>query len=134
MYFLISVTISFKVHFQIYIFHSFSPSHAHASLCLQIYMPSVFEILVYYSICFISEVCLYWFLFYTPNAFLKLIYHHYLFIYFWLHWVFIAACRLSLVVASRGCSLAAVHGLLLLQSTGSRECRLRSCDTRAYLF
>ena len=28
-----------------------------------------------------------------------------LFIYFWLHWVFIAACRLSLVAVSRGYSL-----------------------------
>ena len=41
---------------------------------------------------------------------------------FWLHWVFIAALRLSLVaasrgcslvVASRGCSLVAVRGLLV---------------------
>ena len=28
--------------------------------------------------------------------------------YFWLHWVFIAAHRLSLVVISRGCSLVAL--------------------------
>ena len=34
------------------------------------------------------------------NVFLKFI----LFIYFWLHWVFVAACRLSLVVASGGYS------------------------------
>ena len=32
--------------------------------------------------------------------------------FFWLHWVFIAACELSLVEASRGCSLAVVHRLL----------------------
>ena len=31
------------------------------------------------------------------------------FIYFWLHWVFIAAHRLSLVVMSRGCSLVALY-------------------------
>ena len=50
------------------------------------------------------------------------------FIYFWLHWVFVAACRLSLVAASGGfffdsvcgpltavASLAAEHGL---QSSG----------------
>ena len=33
-------------------------------------------------------------------------------IYFWLHWVFIAVCGLSLVVVNEGYSLAAVHGLL----------------------
>ena len=32
--------------------------------------------------------------------------------YFWLCWVFIAVLKLSLVVASRGYSLAAVRGLL----------------------
>ena len=37
----------------------------------------------------------------------------YAFIYFWLHWVFTAACRLSLAVASRGYSLVLVHGLLI---------------------
>ena len=37
----------------------------------------------------------------------------YLFIYFWLLWVFIAACGLSLVVASGGYSIA-VHGLLIV--------------------
>ena len=35
-----------------------------------------------------------------------------LFIYFWLHWVFIAVRRLSLVVASGDYSLAVVLGLL----------------------
>ena len=33
-------------------------------------------------------------------------------IYFWLCWVFIAACRLSLLVVSRGYSLVAMRGLL----------------------
>ena len=37
-----------------------------------------------------------------------------LFIYFWLHWVFVAACRLSPAAASGGSSLAAVRGLLML--------------------
>ena len=32
--------------------------------------------------------------------------------FFWLHWVFIAVCELSLVAASRGYSLAVVHRLL----------------------
>ena len=36
-----------------------------------------------------------------------------LFRYFWLHWVFIAALGLSLLVASRGYSLVAARGLLI---------------------
>lgn len=32
---------------------------------------------------------------------------------FWLHWVFIAACGLSLVVESGGYSLVAAYGLLI---------------------
>ena len=40
--------------------------------------------------------------------------HSFLFIYlFRLRWVFLAACGLSLVVASGGYSLAAMHGLLI---------------------
>ena len=34
--------------------------------------------------------------------------------YFWLHWVFTAACGPSLDVASRGYSLIAVRGLLIV--------------------
>ena len=50
---------------------------------------------------------------------------NFLFIYFWLYWVFVVACRLSLVVVSEGYSLVAGMGfslgwLLLLWSTGSR--------------
>ena len=60
----------------------------------------------------------------------------YVFIYFWLRWVFIAACRLSLVAASRGYSLLWCTGfslqwLLLLQSTGSSCVGFNSCDTRS---
>ena len=60
----------------------------------------------------------------------------YLFIYFWLCWVFVAACRLSLVAASGGCSLLwcadfSLQWLLLLRSTGSRRGGFSSCDTRA---
>ena len=36
-----------------------------------------------------------------------------LFVYLCLHWVFVAVCRLSLVVVNRGYSLAAVHRLLI---------------------
>ena len=48
----------------------------------------------------------------------------FLFIYFWLPWVFVTLCGLSLVVESRGYSLLrcmgfSLWGLLLLQSTGS---------------
>ena len=83
---------------------------------------------------------------------------YFLFICFWLHWVFVAAHRLSLV-AAHGLSLVTASGgyssfrcagfslwwLLLLPSTGSRrtgfsscgswalEHRLSNCGTRAQL-
>ena len=73
-----------------------------------------------------------------------------LFIYFWLHLVFIAARGLSVDVESRGysslrCVGFSLQWLLLLRSTGSRcvgfsscgswalERRLSSCGTRACL-
>ena len=52
-------------------------------------------------------------------------------IYFWLRWVFIAARGLSLVVASGGLLFIAVHGLLLIRSTGSRRMGFSSCGSRA---
>ena len=60
----------------------------------------------------------------------------YLFTYLWLHWVFIAACGLSLVVASRGYSSLQCVGfslwwLLLLRGTGSRCAGFSSCGARA---
>ena len=59
-----------------------------------------------------------------------------LFVYFWLHWVFIAVHGLSLVVASGGYSLLRCAGfslwwLLLLKSTGSRRVGFSSCGSRA---
>ena len=52
------------------------------------------------------------------------------FVYLWLCWISLAACGLSLVAASGGCSLAVVCRLLLaallLQSVGSRARGLRS--------
>ena len=59
-----------------------------------------------------------------------------LFIYFWLHWVFVTVRRLSLVVVSGGYSLLRCMGfslrwLLLLQSMGSRCAGFSSCGTRA---
>ena len=59
-----------------------------------------------------------------------------LFTYFWLCWVFAAACGLSLVVVSRGysslrCAGFSMWWLLLLQSTGSRRTGFSSCGTWA---
>ena len=55
-------------------------------------------------------------------------------IYFCLRWVFVAARRLSLVVASRGYSLLQCTGFslqwpLLLQSMGSKHAGFSSCGT-----
>ena len=47
----------------------------------------------------------------------------YLFIYFWLRWVFVAARRLSLVALSGGYSF--------LRCTGSMHVGFSSCGTRA---
>ena len=57
-------------------------------------------------------------------------------IYFWLHWVFVAAHRLSLVAARGGYSLLGCTGfslrwLLLLWSTGSRHMGFSGCGTQA---
>ena len=54
-----------------------------------------------------------------------------LFIYFWLHWVFVAGCQLSLVAASKGYSLIVVHGLLIVVDSLAAEHRLSSCGARA---
>ena len=59
-----------------------------------------------------------------------------LFIYLWLRWVFVAACGLSLVAASRGhsslwCVGFSLQWLLLLWSTGSRHTGFSSCGTQA---
>ena len=59
-----------------------------------------------------------------------------LFIYFWLHCVFVAAHRLSLVSVSGGYSLLWCAGFslrwfLLLRSTGSRHVGFSSCGLRA---
>ena len=62
----------------------------------------------------------------------------YLFIYFWLHCVFIAARGLSLFVASSSCSPLQCVGLsawwpLSLQSTGSKHAGVSSCGVWAHL-
>ena len=55
--------------------------------------------------------------------------------YFWLYWVFIVACGLSLVAASGSysslwCAGFSLSWLPLLQSTGSRCAGFSSCGTR----
>ena len=64
------------------------------------------------------------------------IYLFILFIYFWLHWVFVAVRRLSLVASSGGysslqCAGFSLQWLLLLRSTGSRHMGFSSCGSRA---
>ena len=59
-----------------------------------------------------------------------------LFIYFWMHWVFVAVHGLSLVVASGGysslwCTGISLQWLLLLQSMGSRHTGFSSCGVWA---
>ena len=50
---------------------------------------------------------------YVRSHFLYVLFHLISFIYFWLHWVFLAVPRFSLVLLSRGYSLVVVHGLLI---------------------
>ena len=69
---------------------------------------------------------------YIPLQFFKIN----LFIYFWLHWVFVAVRGLSLVAASGGysslrCAVFSLRWLLLLWSTGSRRAGFSICGTRA---
>ena len=65
-----------------------------------------------------------------------LFYKFILFVYFWLHWVFVAVHGLSLVAVSGGYSSLWCAGflwwwLLLLRSTGSRRTGFSSCGSRA---
>ena len=65
-----------------------------------------------------------------------ILYNFLILFYFWLHWVFVAAHGLSLVVASRGYSSLWCVGfssqwLLLLRSTGSRHAGFSSCGAWA---
>ena len=59
-----------------------------------------------------------------------------LFVYFWLRWVFVVVCKLSLIAVSRGYSLLRWAGfslwwLLSLWSTGSRIVGFSSCSMLA---
>lgn len=57
-----------------------------------------------------------------------LFYLNFIYFYFWLSWVFIAAPGLSLVVLSRGYSAVTVRGLLIAAASlvvhGLQACRL----------
>ena len=60
-------------------------------------------------------------------VFLKFIFKSYyllIYFYFWLHWVFAAAHGLSLIVASGGLLLVAVHELLIAMASLVAEHRL----------
>ena len=68
--------------------------------------------------------------FFKINLFIYL----FLFIYFWLCWVFVAAHGLSLVAVSRGysslrCVGLSLRWLLLLWSMGSRRAGFSNCGT-----
>ena len=71
------------------------------------------------------------------KSFPRIYIHPYtLFLYFWLRWVFVAVRRVSLVVASGGCSSLRCAGFslwwpLLLQGTGSKCAGFSSCGTWA---
>ena len=72
----------------------------------------------------------------STSLFLLFIYFRFNFIYFWLCWVFVATCRLSLVAASRGysslwCMGFSLRWLLLFPSVGSRRMGCSSWGTRA---
>ena len=72
----------------------------------------------------------------VESFFFLIIIFIYLFIYFWLSWIFVAACGLSLVAVSRGysplrCTGFSLRWLLLLRSTGSRHAGFSSCGARA---
>ena len=62
-------------------------------------------------------------------------YYYYYFLNFWLHWVFFAACGLSLVVASGGyscCGARASHcSGFFCAITGSRQAGFSSCSMQA---
>ena len=72
----------------------------------------------------------------SPLSFLFFFKDLILFLFFWLSWVFVAALRLSLVVASGGysslrCAGFSLWWLLFLQSMDSRCTGFSSCGTRA---
>ena len=69
-------------------------------------------------------------LLFRSTSFLGFLKYIYIYIY-WLCWVFVAACGLSLVVESRGYSLVVVHGLLIAVASLVAEHGLSNCGSRA---
>ena len=51
-------------------------------------------------------------------------YFYFFVIYFWLHWVFVAACRLFSSCVEQGLLFVAVHGLLIAVASLVAEHRL----------
>ena len=101
---------------------------------------------LHYYICIMSLVQLQLFLAYSFLSFLSFFlsffpsflpsFFLFFSFFFFLRWVFIAVCRLSLVAASGGCSLLRCAGfslrwLLCLWSMGSRHAGFSSCGTWA---
>ena len=97
------------------------------------------------SLPFITELKIQFFIYFRKNNPVLLLntfiipfasFLFYLFIYFWLPWVFIAACGLSLILGSRGYSSLrstgfSLWGLLLSSSMGLGGASFNSCDARA---
>ena len=91
-----------------------------------------------------SYSCFKWFLIILPmlpflsrtHIFTKQLNLKYFSIYFWLRWVFVAACGLSLVAMSWGsvslqCVGFSLQWLFLLQSMGSRDVGFSGCGSWA---
>ena len=62
----------------------------------------------------------------------------FIYLFIWLHWIFVAVEGLSLVASSRDysslqCVGFSLQWLLLLRSMGSRHMRFSSCGTQAQL-
>ena len=99
--------------FAVYIFANFSP---------RCDLPISFLFWFFFSINFFFPPTLLYFIY--KKIFLTCIHTYiYLFIYFWLHWVFITALGLSLVVENGGYSLAVVHRLLIMVASLVAEYR-----------
>ena len=88
---------------------------------------------------FLAVLILYWFLAVVLGitiCFFFFLINLFYFIQFWLCWVFVAVCGLSLVAASGGssslwCAGFSLQRPFLLRSTGSRRAGFSSCGSRA---
>ena len=107
--------------------------HIHISILFQVLFPfRLLQNIEQSSLCYTVGPCWLSILFYFIYLY-KLIH---LFIYFWLCWVFVSACRLSLVAARGGysllrCVVFSLRWPLLMQRTGSRHAGCSSCGMQA---